>query len=250
MISPEQFRERLRPAKKEANWTKWIGSPTAWLALILSAATFYTASVRKNDDLKVVINKLARLFIDKAGTPSFDATTQDLIFMNAGNRPIAVNSIGLKIWFWPAGKKEPPRCGETTMVIDLSYDFTPLIIKPGEMSLLSLAKFKDVVGSQIALDGLVAVSQKTGKVDMDTLIERKIKYEVTSGELKTLTVEPLPSKDQVMRACLSFQVILPDTEREEVPLLIGSASIYNHRLLGLVSDDVQPKPVPRALVRR
>jgi hypothetical protein len=57
MITPDQFRERLRrPKKPPIDWAKWIGSPTAWLALTISASSLYLTLVRKSDDLRVVVS--------------------------------------------------------------------------------------------------------------------------------------------------------------------------------------------------
>jgi len=36
----ETFRKRIRgPEREKVNWQFWIGSPTAWLVLFLSAST-------------------------------------------------------------------------------------------------------------------------------------------------------------------------------------------------------------------
>jgi hypothetical protein len=52
----EAFRKRLRGAEKQkTNWQYWIGSPTAWLALVLSAATGFYTFLYHSDELSVVI---------------------------------------------------------------------------------------------------------------------------------------------------------------------------------------------------
>jgi hypothetical protein len=182
------------------------------------------------------------------GKQSLYRTDQNLIFMNAGNRPIAVNSIDFIAWFRKP-KVEAAACGESDVNIVLSYDFVPIIVKPGEMNVLPLQKFTDVLGAQWKLSRIATWNPTTKKSEIGSEYKHSVNYEVKSGELNSLTVEPAPRDGDVMSVCLAFKVILPDSESQTVTLLVGSARIDTFKI-GLYSRDIEPERLPRVLTRR
>jgi hypothetical protein len=214
MITPEQFRERLRqPKTPPVDWAKWIGSPTAWLALTISASSLYLTLVRKSDDLRVVVSHRHPMSI-WLGTPGSQIELrepdQTLIFINSGNRAAAINEIKLLLWFQSANSP-PSTCSKpSSWSLTLSYDFAPLVIKPGEITSLSVNKFK-----------ATKFSMATDKKD------RKLEYEVSDGDLKAFSVVPEPTTGDLLVACQSFQVILPDSESQSANLPLGNAMMLN-----------------------
>jgi hypothetical protein len=134
MIDVDKFRERLRvSAKTKMDWARWLGSPTAWLALFVSSASLYFSFVRVNDDVRVVIGDSPIIFVDlnsrKLGVYRYQ---QHLTLINSGNRVALVSDISLNIGLTPQDK--PVRCSFGTII----YDFPGVIIKPGEMLPVSL----------------------------------------------------------------------------------------------------------------
>jgi hypothetical protein len=210
MITPDQFRERLRrPKKPPIDWAKWIGSPTAWLALTISASSLYLTLVRKSDDIRVVVGHPEPMSIGGAGSQiNLRGSDQTLIFINSGNRAAVINEVTLLLWF-QSEKTGPPTCSKpASWPIALSYDFAPLVIKPGEITSISINKFKT-----------------TKSIEETSKKDRKLEYEVSDGALKAFTVVPEPAFGDLVVACQSFQVILPDSESHSANLLLGGARV-------------------------
>src|SRR5262245_47683027 len=90
----ETFRSRLKqPKKATTNWQQWIGSPTAWLALILSASSFFYTFLYYSDDLSVVMDR-------PVIQPAFQdvlriSAPRNMTFINSGSRPIVITGAQL-----------------------------------------------------------------------------------------------------------------------------------------------------------
>ena len=87
----EAFRDRLKKPKKEKsiNWQQWIGSPTAWLALLLSASSFFYTFLYHSDELSVVMDNPT---ITPAGEEFVITPPPSMTFINSGSRPVAITS--------------------------------------------------------------------------------------------------------------------------------------------------------------
>jgi hypothetical protein len=142
----EAFRKRLRgPEKEKTNWPFWIGSPTAWLALVISSTTAFFSFIYYSDQLSVVA------VIDYVETPARLHVTvpTDVTFINSGSRPIAVTLINLRI----VQRPDPlgPRCqrGEDSELEDSLFliKFKPTVIKPYDAVVedISLANGKESI---------------------------------------------------------------------------------------------------------
>ncbi|WP_316229997.1 hypothetical protein [Bradyrhizobium sp. SZCCHNR1051] len=236
-MTPEHLRDRLWPPPKPGvDWSKWIGSPVAWLALLLSAASLYATVVRTRDDLRVVINNIPFMSVSSKAQ-ELSGLSQNLVFVNAGNRPVAVTKINLTVWFRPGNERPEPSCDEHGMKALLNYVFTPLVIKPGEMSLLALDTLEDG-GAGAAASGFSGPT-------------RAISYEVRDGRLTSFDLTPAPKNGDLMLACLRFHVILPDSESQQKEVLIGAAPMSN--VSGSLYSEtymLMRNPVPQVLVSR
>jgi hypothetical protein len=202
MITLDQFRERLRrPEKASTDWAKWIGSPTAWLALLLSAFSVYGTLVRKTDDLRVVTHRKPSAVV-QGQQVEFLALDQDLILINSGNRAAAVTEITLILWFQDGN--ESVTCDhDHYQPIYLNYDFSPVVVKPGEMSSLSLSRFIDY---NVGIKGILPVE-----------------YEMSDGKLTSASFKRAPKAGDIMAACLSFRIILPDSDLRNASVLLETA---------------------------
>jgi len=91
----EALRKRLRrPERKTINWQFWIGSPTAWLALVVSSATAFYTFFYYSDQLSLVMKPWLVLV---SSTKLQIEGPQPLIFVNSGTRPIALLSVGIDV---------------------------------------------------------------------------------------------------------------------------------------------------------
>jgi hypothetical protein len=102
----EAFRKRLRgPKKQKANWQFWIGSPTAWLALVLSFANAFYSLIYHSDELRVIPSRIqfvvrtTEIGIRDIGIPRPDKIT----FINSGSRPIAILGLTMELIQPPSG---------------------------------------------------------------------------------------------------------------------------------------------------
>ncbi|XUM19819.1 hypothetical protein ACRAVF_19330 [Bradyrhizobium oligotrophicum S58] len=184
MISLDELRERLYPAKKperKLDWSKWIGSPTAWLALILSGTTAYL-TLRKYDDLQVVLRDSFVIVYSDYVKPRLSVHNwgQDLILINSGTRPIAINEVALRIWFDldSAGERDCEWTGETNPPISsytLVYKLQPFIVRPSEMVQSKLTEvdqifvndIKGFKGFKISLSARENLIDKNGSLVWD-----------------------------------------------------------------------------------
>ena len=93
-----QVEERLRQQvavkeKKGKAWSSWVGSPVAWLALLVGGLNAYFASFRQYDDI--------RLYSDSTPEVDFRYKYQRidiyglhrLAFFNGGNRDALIHSV-------------------------------------------------------------------------------------------------------------------------------------------------------------
>jgi hypothetical protein len=216
MITPERLRERLRPPKKtpkSIDWSKWIGSPVAWLALLLSSLTAYTTYFRKADDVRVIIDTFPYLAIRTATRRHADQlysalVPHDFVFINSGNREAIILDIMLHIWFAPVREKVSQDCRRPpTLEFKLRYEFSPLVIKPGEMIPRPMLKIED---------GAYGAGGAPPSV---------VNFAVKKGEVTELEMSPLPTTDDMMFACISFTVALPDSESTTASLLLVASDL-------------------------
>ena len=155
VITVQELRERLfsrphEPTKRRIDWTKWIGSPTAWLALILSVVSTYFSFFRQNDDIQVIVQDGIQVFAHPDDIEVY-FPQQHLIMINAGNRPAAISDFGLYLGQIPVDEdwNSCPR------QVELVYAFDGLVLKPGDMIPVSLETFKnglEVKGNRVIVE--------------------------------------------------------------------------------------------------
>ena len=125
----EAFRKRLRgPEKTKSNWQFWIGSPTAWLALFLSATTGFYTFLYNSDELSVVIAGGGVAASDDEKDYGVRAP-RSVTLINTGSRPIAVLRIQMIVAERLQGAA-PATCEAhwKEQVYDLDFEHT--VIKP------------------------------------------------------------------------------------------------------------------------
>jgi hypothetical protein len=144
MITIEELRERLEtPAKARVEWSKWIGSPTSWLALSLSAVTAYFTLIRQSDDIRVVVGERPLLYVDlvEKDRPrlGIQQLQQHLTIINSGNRTAAITSIALVVGrSFKGGEAQCQYESKPSKPFSLEYAFGGVVIKPGEIVSISL----------------------------------------------------------------------------------------------------------------
>jgi hypothetical protein len=123
----EAFRKRLRvPEREKRNWQSWVGSPTAWLALILSASSFFYTFLYHSDELSVVIDEPV---IQLNRQNKIEITSpRGVTFINSGSRPVAVTGVRLNIM--QRYESFPnPRCKDSYSK-NIHFVFEQTVIKP------------------------------------------------------------------------------------------------------------------------
>jgi hypothetical protein len=92
----EAFRKRLRgPEKEKVTWRSWVGSPTAWLALLISSATAFSSIVYHSDELGVQVPPLSA-FETESRDQIHVVLPPSITFVNSGSRPIAVLRVSVR----------------------------------------------------------------------------------------------------------------------------------------------------------
>jgi hypothetical protein len=117
-----------------------------------------------------------------------------------------------------------------------------LVIKQGEMILLSANKFDEWDVDRV-VDGDVGfgVNAKDGS---------SAEVEFSGGELKSIRFAPVPTTHDIIAACLSFRVILPDSDSKSVNVPLGFARLQSQPAGGIVSDKFPRISAPVILLKR
>jgi hypothetical protein len=173
-----------RPEKETTDWKFWIGSPTAWLALIVSSATAFFALIYHSDELGVVVPPIfPRVVADQI---SFDAPDV-MTFINSGSRPIAVLVVQM-VFVQPRQGMKRADCfhGE----VYFSKPSVQLVLKPYDAATYKL-RFRDA-----DLSGKILLP----KSDFNRGVERDVPSYV---------------------ACLSFHGVAADTTEWFKTLEVG-----------------------------
>jgi hypothetical protein len=182
----ESFRKRLRgPDKQKGDWK--VGSPTAWLALLLSLTTTYL-NLRRHDDFKVIITNVTFELKDDQTAYGKLSNTFVATFINGGNRPVSVLSAKAAIGQFFDEKRN---CDQVPQYQSVKLEIKPFVVKPGEI-------------------GIEPVTTK-GSDSTIAYIENYSRLDTAAGHKALL--------------CLQFTVVTPDAqvESEFFPfLLIGS----------------------------
>jgi hypothetical protein len=118
-----------RPKTRKADWQFWIGSPTAWLALVISSATAFYSLIYYSDQLSFVTPRIA---VSASDQLTIEAPT--IILINSGSRPIAVLDIDL--WaVQPYLDVAEPDCHEGWQAL-YHLAFEKIVIKPYDTATL------------------------------------------------------------------------------------------------------------------
>jgi hypothetical protein len=125
----DAFRKRLHgPEKEKDRWKFWVGSPVAWLGLVLSVQTAYINFFRVSDDLKVVITNPSIEPRHESDTGASLSVKFTGTFANNGNRPAVVVGSRLKIGNW----FNPDRGCDQISYSKVEFQVKPLLVKANE----------------------------------------------------------------------------------------------------------------------
>ncbi|MBT1512740.1 hypothetical protein KIP88_19760 [Bradyrhizobium sp. SRL28] len=135
----EAFRKRLRgPEKEKAKRLSWIGSPTAWLALVISSTTAFFNLFYYSDELSVAVSPGGPIRLD--GRSLTVNPPRSLTFINSGTRPVAVLEVEVS-YVQPTRQTLKPDCSRGHFS-HLGLDVEATVVKPQEIVVTS-SKFHD-----------------------------------------------------------------------------------------------------------
>lgn len=184
----EAFRKRLYGAEEQrVNWQFWIGSPTAWIALILSAVTAFYTFLYHSDELSVVVGRPS-IFLTMDGDIEVRAPSS-ITFINSGSRPVAVTGIQMML-VQPTEKVAEPKCRNSGAYQYFSVTFEQTVIKPYD-TVAKAIKFDE---TQSSLDTKrVVMSEANKKLKRDQIVVACLEFEIvaadTAGWRKVVQVE-------------------------------------------------------------
>lgn len=119
-----------RPKRQKINWPFWIGSPTAWLALVISSTTAFAALVYHSDELSVVTSPI--LMSIENGQLKIPVP-KTITFINSGSRPIAILSI-VMVLRQQGPEKAELDCWSGSNIEFLHVAFDQLVVKPYDIT--------------------------------------------------------------------------------------------------------------------
>jgi hypothetical protein len=110
---------------------EWIATPIAVTAFAFSAVNFYNSSVKRQDELKVIVNVGPYVDIDREKKKFTLLMRADLTFINSGNRFVGVSA--LKVHFEQSN--DPAAFSNKCIGSSTTIDFVvePFVVKPGEL---------------------------------------------------------------------------------------------------------------------
>ncbi|MGO6966601.1 hypothetical protein [Rhizobium leguminosarum] len=124
---------RLKSVKRP-DWRAWIGSPTAWLALLLSAGNAFYSIFYFSDELTIIVQDDAAAYHKEGGKVSVYAPN-GVVFVNSGTRPVAITEVTLSY-------SQPLVGDECDGGGNFNLDFPQTVIKPGDIITLSPISFR------------------------------------------------------------------------------------------------------------
>jgi hypothetical protein len=138
----QAFRKRLRvPKKEKSNWSSWIGSPTAWLALVISSTTAFFSLFYHSDELSVVANT-GNVWLTAPDKVSPSAPNT-FTFVNSGSRPIALLSAILG-YAQPTREIARPECCTECwrgQIVNQRLRLEQTVVKPYDTMVRSIRHF-------------------------------------------------------------------------------------------------------------
>jgi hypothetical protein len=117
----------LEDPRKKLDWSFWIGSPIAWLALVISGVHALYSLVYTSDVLSAVV---------AVPNPVETSIPNTVTFINSGNRPVVVLSAQLVFMQSHDGSNWPDCIHGEPQVFE--YDFQEVVVKPNETEVRQL----------------------------------------------------------------------------------------------------------------
>ncbi|MDF0523307.1 hypothetical protein P0R31_39640 [Bradyrhizobium yuanmingense] len=214
-----EFRERLKrlsePRSTIAERTKaflaWLGSPVAWLALFISAATAYYNIFYYVDEVRVSIDELPMVFFNKEANVFMVTGPKSFAFVNTGTRAILIQKVELD--FNQPLEKETARvpCKVGGIWRGLDLQFAPTVLKPGEISAVPVTSRLGnnlVYAPQVKFDEL---KQKHPYIDS------VIDVQGNNASVQT--------SEMTLDSCLRFVIITPDGAMDQVRMHVANYTV-------------------------
>jgi hypothetical protein len=136
-------------ATKSGSLKDWGSAASSVLALMLSVFTFYITNLRKVDDFRVSIHGV--LSARNNGDTFTFTSALTATFINSGTRPVALESTDLMIVQGPFTGNESIDCFKDGEV--LYVDAEPVVLKPQDIAIRPLQKYKPRGARVVASDG-------------------------------------------------------------------------------------------------
>jgi hypothetical protein len=132
--------ERAKPEKNKMTPKDWLTIGLSSLAFLVSAANVYYNVILLEENLSVVFPFPPMAIRADNDTLSVTSRPANLVFINSGNRSVAITSVEM---FYQQDPAETARdqCQEGDVIDRFSMDFEPIVVKG-----------KDVVIQQVQID--------------------------------------------------------------------------------------------------
>jgi hypothetical protein len=183
--------QRQHTENRTQDWRSWIGSPTAWLALLISSATAFSSIVYHSDELGVQV-VLPEAFKSESKDQIHVGLPPDITFVNSGSRPIAVLKGSIR-FIQPRQKAEHIDCLHGQMEV-ARLPLHMLVVKPYDILAYEL-NYNDMIPSDL---------------------------HIASSELNKENSSPLA----VFVSCAIFQIVAADTTSFFTMVEIGRTDEY------------------------
>jgi hypothetical protein len=216
------FRDRLQQMSEKAKskrlkfaWKDWIGSPTAWLALLISGVTAYYNLFYRSDDIRVSISSPSLFYNPKTELIEVSIPS-DVTVINAGNRTAALTR--MQIFFAQPFEGQRPSCKGGAEIQFGAASHKPLIVKAAEITSLEL-------------DNPDAGKRRTISVSDENKKRPNGKFDVIS--------------------CATFSIILPDGVEREITIPLAEYTVDSKARWGVGAPERRRDPdKPIVLLRR
>lgn len=191
----ELLRKRLRGVEAaKANWRAfWIGSPTAWLALLISIATALLNVVYYKDELAVVFDSIS-------GTDlSAEATLMSpiqVMFVNSGSRSVGISHAELQAYLAGRDDERLDDCTNPELFGSVDVVLEPMILKAGEITSIKLSPGQ--------AGGAYRITKPADKAGRRSFFCLHVNYVTTSSVLVESNKILIPVVWSVLRTDKSF----------------------------------------------
>jgi hypothetical protein len=138
-LSGRRITQTIGEDKLMSKWGHWIATLVSAVSFVISIIAFYFSTLQQVDDLRLDFGYPLGVDIDDTKKTLSATAKGALTFINAGNRAAAITRMDFYV-FQPDRIKPPPRTEGCLFMNEraVTLDFTPFVVKPGEIVVNSL----------------------------------------------------------------------------------------------------------------